>query len=57
MVSPVKYVQSEILIRFRYTFWAVVFLGGLSLLLSIAQTALSAAQVHYAAHPPSVQQI
>ncbi|OBS19719.1 hypothetical protein FPOA_11443 [Fusarium poae] len=32
-----------------YTFWAVIYIGGFGILLSLVQVALSAAQVHYAA--------
>jgi hypothetical protein len=35
-----------------YTFWAVLWFGGLSVLLSVAQTALAASQLYYAKYPP-----
>lgn len=34
-----------------WTFWAVVIIGCFGILLSLVQTALSAMQVYYAAHP------
>jgi hypothetical protein len=36
-----------------YTFWAVFWIGGLSLLLSVVQAGLAAAQVWLALHPPA----